>query len=271
MGDGDRWDLVRQAANVVGALFQVVVTVVASASIQEVVDRGPGSLVEPAPYAFAVWALIFALSLAYAVYQALPANREDPLLRRIGPYTAGAFACTGLWSVFVPAQELLLAQAMLVIVFSCLAVAYLRLARSERGVLSTADRWLVALPLGPFFGWITAANAVSLTSEAVRLGLVDGRGAGEALLGAALLLLGGMLAAAVVLVGKAGPAQSYLTYAVTVLWALVAVVVNQYDASILTTGAALVAAVPIVLALLGWLPGRRAHRQERRAAQPDVA
>ncbi|MCA1717821.1 MAG: hypothetical protein LC781_13710, partial [Actinobacteria bacterium] len=182
MGDGGRWDLARQAANVVGALFQVGMTVVASAAIQEVVARGPGSLVEPAPYAFTIWALIFALSLVYAVYQALPANGENPLLRRIGWYTAGAFACTGLWSVFVPADQLLLAQAMLIVVFLCLAVAYLRLARSERGTLSAADRWLVALPLGPFFGWITAANAASLTSEAVRLGLVDGRGAGEALL-----------------------------------------------------------------------------------------
>ena len=120
--------------------------------------------------------MIFALSLIYAAYQALPANRENPLLRRIGGwYTAGAFACTGLWSVFVPAWQLVLAQAMLVIVFACLAVTCLRLARSERGALSVADRWLVALPLGPFFGWIIAANAISLTSEAVRLGLVDAR------------------------------------------------------------------------------------------------
>ena len=209
--------------------------------------------------------------MAYAVYQALSANRDNPLLRRIGWYTAGAFACTGLWWVFVPARQLLLAQAMLFVVLICLAVAYLRLVRSERGTLSAGARWLVALPLGLFFGWITAANAVGLTSEAVRLGLVDGRGAGEAVLGAVLLLLGGVLAAGVVLAGKAVLAQAYLTYAATVLWALVGIVVNQYDASILTTGAALVAAVPIVLALLRRLQGRRAHRQERRAAQPDVA
>src|SRR3712207_4710142 len=185
MSDGG-WDLARQAANVVGALFQVTMTVVASTQIQEVVERGPGSPVEPAAYAFAIWALIFALSLVYALYGALPANRENPLLRHIGWYTAGAFACTGLWSVFVPAEQLLLAQTMLIVVFLCLAVAYLRLARSERGTLSAADRWLVALPLGPFFGWITAANAVSLTSEAVRFGLVEARGASEALFGSTL-------------------------------------------------------------------------------------
>ena len=270
MGNVGGWDLARQAANVVGALFQVGVTFAASAGIQEVVASGPPSLVEPAVYAFAIWVLIFVLSLVYAAYQALPSNRENPLLRRIGWFTAAAFFCTGLWSIFVPQWQLVLAQAMLIVVFACLAGAYLRLARSELGVLSAADRWLVALPLGPFLGWITAANAVSLTSEAIRFGLVDAGGPGEALLGSTLLLLGGILAAAVVLAGKAGPAQGYLTYAVTVLWALVGVVVNQYDASILTTGAALVAAVPVVLVLLGRFTGGWPRRGEGRHVHSDV-
>ncbi len=198
-----------------GALFQVGMT---GAAISEVVDEGPPSLVEPAGYAFGVWALIFVLSLVYAGYQALPASRESPLLRRIRFFTAGAFFCTGLWSVFVPLRQLLAAQAMLLGIFAFLLVAYLRLARSERGVLGGADRWLVALPLGPFLGWVTAANAVSLTSEAVRLGLVESGGAGEALLGAALLLVGGTLAAAVVWAGRTGPAQGYLAYGFMVLW-----------------------------------------------------
>ena len=174
------------------------------------------------------------------------------------------FRLYGLWSVFVPAPQLFLAQeVMLIVVLICLAVAYLRLVRSERGTLSVGDRWLVALPLGPFFGWITAANAVSLTSEAVRFGLVEGRGASEAVLGAILLLLGGVLAAGAVLAVKAGPAQGYLTYAATVLWAPVGVVANQYDASVLTTGAALVAAVPVVLAVAGKLLGRPGRRSKR--------
>ena len=67
------------------------------------------------------------------------------------------------------------------------------------------------------------------------------------------------------------PAQGYLAYAATVLWALVAVVVNQYDASVLTTGAALVAAVPVALALLGRFPGRNTTPREGRAIRPDVA
>jgi hypothetical protein len=228
----------------------VVITAAAGAAIQDAVDSGPPSLVEPAAYAFGIWGVIFALSLAYAVYQVLPANRESPLLRRIGWLTAGAFFCTGLWSVFVTFREFSLAQLMLLGIFGFLLVAYLRLVRSERRALGAADRWLVALPLAPFFGWVTAANAVSLTSEAVRSGLVAG-GVGEALLGSALLLAGSGLAAAVVLAGKNGPAQAYLVYGATVLWALIGVIVNQYDASLVTTGASVVSAVVVALTLIG--------------------
>ena len=258
MGNGPTRDLARQAANVVGALFQVGATVAASVSIQEVVDQGPRSLVEPALYAFAIWSLIFALSLAYAAYGALPANRENPLLRRVGWFTAGAFFCTGMWSVFVPLRQFALAQLMLLGIFAFLLFAYLRLARHarERG-LGAGERWLVALPLGPFLGWVTAANAVSLTSEVVRLGLVDSGGAGEVLVGSALLLLGGALAAALVQLGRTGPPQGYLAYGLTVLWALVGIVVNQHDASLVTTGAAVVAVVPVVLALFGARRGAR--------------
>ena len=204
MSSGLTKDLARQAANVVGALFQVGATAAASVTIQEVVDQGPRSLVEPALYAFAIWALIFALSLAYAAYGALPANRENPLLRRAGWFTAGAFFCTGMWSVFVPLRQFALAQLMLLGIFAFLLFAYLRLARyaSERGP-GAGERWLVALPLGPFLGWVTAANAVSLTAEAVRRGLVTPGSAGEAALGAVLLLLGSLLACAVILAERA--------------------------------------------------------------------
>ena len=271
MGNEGKRDTVRQVANIVGALFQVGTTVAASTRIQDVVDEGPPSLVEPAGYAFAIWALIFALSLAYAIYQALPAKRESQLLRRIGPFTAAAFFCTGMWSVFVPLRQFLFAQAMLLAIFAFLLVAYVRLARSERGVLSGADRWLVALPLGPFLGWVTAANAVSLTSEAIRQGLVESGGVGEALLGTVMVILGSLLAAAVVLLGREGPVQGYLTYGVTVLWALVGIVVNQYDASPVTTGAAVVAAVPVVLAILGALRGDRPRPGAGRSARPGTA
>ena len=85
MGNKIRQDVARQAANVVGALFQTGMTVAASTTIQGVAAEGPRSLVEPALYAFTIWALIFALSLAYAAYQA-PRQEGEP-----APASHGAF------------------------------------------------------------------------------------------------------------------------------------------------------------------------------------
>ena len=272
MGNKIRQDVARQAANVVGALFQTGMTVAASTTIQGVAAEGPRSLVEPALYAFTIWALIFALSLAYAAYQALPAKRESPLLRRMGPFTAAAFVCTGLWSVFVPLRQFGLAQLTLLAIFICLLIAYLRLSRyAHERELGVGERWLIALPLGPFLGWVTAANAVSLTAEAVRRGLVAPGGAGEAVLGSALLLVGALLACAVILAGRMEPVQGYLTYGATVLWALSGIVVNQYTYSPVTTGAALLAAILVGVVLFGALRGGRPGGNARRAERPDWA
>lgn len=264
-------DLARQAANVAGALFQVGMTAVAAASIQAETDRAT-PLIEPALYAFFVWGPIFGLSLAYAVYQALPANRENPLLRRIGWLTAATFGATGLWSIFVPRGWLLAALGMLAVNLVCLDAAYFRIAASaRRRAPGRGERWLVALPVGLFLGWMTAANVVSVLSELVRGGLLAAGGTGEATVGAILLLLGGALAAAVVAAGRTGPAQGYLTYGATLLWALVGIVVQQYDASLLTTGAAVAAAVPVILALLGRFPAPLPRRGGGTAASGATA
>jgi hypothetical protein len=50
----------------------------------------------------------------------------------------------------------------------------------------------------------------------------------------------------------------------TVLWSLVGVVINQYDASTLTTGAAVLSAVPVTLVALRCAP--RAGCLKRRLA-----
>ena len=259
-------DLARQVATVVGALFQVLAGAVVP--IGAIAKETP-SLVIPADYAFAIWGPIFLLCLAYATYQALPANRQDPLLRRVGWFFAGAFFLNGLWEIFVPLRQPVLLQAILAGIFACLAVAYLRLVRSEDGVFRWVDRWFVALPLGLLFGWITAANAVSLNDTLVEVGLV-GRGVGGALVGALLLIVGAGLACAVISVGKAGPLQALLAYAGAVVWALAGVVVNQYDASLITTGAALVSAALVAIAIISTLRGKRSHIDFSRSVRPRV-
>lgn len=266
MRDGYRSDVVRQAANLVGAVFQILAAVAAGFAIGRISEEYE-TLVLPAGYAFAIWTPIFALSLVYAVYAAFPANREDPLLRRVGPFTATAFFLNGLWEVLFPARQLVAAQLVLFGVFLASGVAYLLVQRQisdVRANIPLSGRLLVAPTIGLLFGWVTAATLVGLATTLAALGVLDG-GPVEAVVGGGLLILGGLIAAGALLAGRIGPTLGQLAYGVAVLWAFVAVVVEQYDASALTTGAAVVAVGLVALALFG---ARRGPPPARQRSQP---
>ena len=81
MSNEGRTDVARQVANVLGAIFQVVAPALAGPAIGRVSAENP-TFVVPGDYAFVIWTPIFFLALVYAVYQALPANRENPLLMK---------------------------------------------------------------------------------------------------------------------------------------------------------------------------------------------
>jgi hypothetical protein len=167
-------DVARQAANVVGAIFHIVAGMILAQGEMPGEDI---TLIQPSNYAFIIWGPIVLLCLAYAVYQGLPANRERPLLRGTGWFTAGAFFLNGLLVILASPERFVLTEGLVVIMLLCLAVAYVRLMRSDRGALGGADRWLVALPVGLFFGWITTgATVVSAAIVALVLLGVLGRG-----------------------------------------------------------------------------------------------
>src|SRR5918994_1995707 len=191
MSNNGKWDLARQVATVVGALFQVL---------------------------------------------APAANGQNPLLQRVGWFLAGAFFLNGLWEVLVPLRQPVVPQALLAGIFACLVVGYVRLVRSEGSVWNRANRWLVALPLGLLFGWITAANVVSFNDTLVELGLL-GNGVGGALAGAFLLLVGAVLASVVILL----------------------------------SGAALLSGALVAMAIITTLSGRRPHIGASRSVRPRAA
>lgn len=159
-------DKARQAANVVLAIAQVAIAALSftglfgAASVGAVSD-GFDSSVVPAGYTFAIWSVIYPLSLAYAVYQARPSARADQRLRRTGRWTAAAFAASSLWIVAFQQQAFVLAQALITGLLVVLAVAYARLlgSRRSRGLV---ERVLVDGHAGLYLGWATVAALTGL-------------------------------------------------------------------------------------------------------------
>jgi hypothetical protein len=246
MSKGARGDIARQVAVMSGAIFQMAVPIFTGPAVGRVSAENP-TLVVPADYAFVIWTPIFLLALIYAGYQALPSNRENPLLRRIGWFSALAYFSNGIWEMVFPAREFVLSQMVFVGISTGAVVAFVLVQRGA-GSGSRFDRWLVTPAFGLLAGWVTAAFFVGLVTVLVATGVLNG-GIGEALFGALMLIVGGAVACAVILAGRIGPVQGYLAYGGAVLWALAGVVANQYQNSLISSWTAIVCAISVAAVL----------------------
>ena len=94
----------------------------------------------PAGYVFSIWALIYLLLLGFTVYQALPSQRENPALRKIGYLFAINGIANSIWLVLW--HYLIFPPTLLAMftVLGTLILIYLRLDIGRR-TASTAETW----------------------------------------------------------------------------------------------------------------------------------
>jgi hypothetical protein len=246
-------DRLRQISNLVFAVGQAaapaLTPLVGLPFVGQVSDRYP-TYVVPAGYAFSIWSLIFALCIAYAVWQALPAQAENALLRRVGWLTAAAFAGSMAWEFVFPAGAYGVSVLLIVTVLVSLAVAVGRMT-DGRGRMSGAERWLAWVTCGIYLGWITVATVANVAQALAAAGVVE-LGLGAETWGTVLLIVAALIASAVTLRTRNGG------YPLAVIWALIAVfvarrappVVTQSDAVAWTAlGAAGLVAVALAVSL----------------------
>jgi len=240
-------DVARQFANVFAAIFQIYASYTVGSAVGSIAQEYR-SLILPATYAFAIWGPIFILCGFYALHQALPAQRENPVYRAIGWWTVGAFLINGAWSYAYTSRQFILAQAIIFAGFVFVGGSYFRFARVVPATRAThIDNWLIGPTLGLLFGWITAANVVGSAGTLIAQGFVA-TGQGAEIRDAALLLLGGTVAFFVILTSRKGPFGTWVSFGAAVFWALVAVIVEQRSTSTITTAAAVVSAALVLLA-----------------------
>jgi hypothetical protein len=250
VGSADR---VRQGVVLLAAVAQVVSSSFLGQSVGGVAREDVTSVL-PAGYAFAIWGLIFAVSLAAAVACVLPSVAPRPAVRATGWTIAVAYAANAVWVLLFTQKLFVVAQVVIVIGAVAAILALVRLQRAvDRGDRVVGG--LVGAAYGLVAGWLTAATFVGFANTFVSTGLTDGR-PDDTVVGIVLLLLATGVAVAVVRASANGPIAGTAAYAGAVAWGLVAIFIEQRGEVTSTAYTALVLAV----LLIGYLAAMTARR-----------
>jgi hypothetical protein len=201
----------------------------------------------PANYVFAIWGVIYLLLLGFIVYQALPSQRENPRLRRIGYLPALAGALNSGW-IFLWHYNLfeLTVPVMIGLLITLIAI-YMRL---DIGRASPAlrEKWLTSIPFSVYLGWITIATIANVTALLYYLNW-NGFGISPEVWTVAILLIGAAIASTLIFT------RADIAYTLVIVWAFAGIVVKQSAVAIVAGTAALgalVVAAVLIATLLRW-------------------
>lgn len=195
----------------------------------------------PAGYVFSIWGLIYAALIAYAVYQALPAQRNNPRVRSIDGLFIAASAFNSAWIFAWHYEQFALSLVFMIGLLLSLIGIYLRL-DIGRSIVPTAERWLVQVPFSIYLGWITVATVANVTSV---LDFVNwGRfGLSEELWYVLVLAVATGIAAAMALT------RTDIAYLGVIVWAFVGIAVKFPDTPAVFTST-IIAIVVVALLLV---------------------
>jgi hypothetical protein len=215
-------DMLRQGANLVFSLAQFLVTFLPAFGVGTGIgDRATGGEppVQPIYWAFFIWFLIYSACIVYGIYQALPAKRENGILRRIGFQTASAFlGVTGyaLVAQFGGSDWVLI--AIFVWILGALLSAFFRLTE-YRLPLTRTEQYTVRVPISLLTGWVSLAILVNIASALKTSGIVPS-GTIETAFSVVILFIACIVASFIIARGRGNA-----WYAFPVIWGLIGVVV----------------------------------------------
>lgn len=173
----------------------------------------------PAGYVFSIWGLIYIGLIAYAVYQALPSQRENPRLRATGWWIALGGLANSTWIFLWHYNQFPLTLVAMLVLLATLIVTYLRLGIG-RTTITSGEKWTVHLPFSIYLGWITVATVANISDvldflKWNRFGI------------APEIWMSIVLAAVLVIAVIMNFTRRDIAYAAVLLWALAGISVKQ--------------------------------------------
>ncbi len=224
-------DIVRQIVVLITVIVTIVVNILANAlplnglNTGDISDRFQVYFV-PAGYVFSIWGLIYVGLIAYAIYQALPSQRENPRLQAIGWWVVLANLANAVWIFLWHYERFPLSLIAMLVLLASLLVVYLRL-NAGSPTVSRAETWAVYVPFSIYLGWITVATIANVTSLLDYLNW-----SGWGLSPEAWMVI--MLAAVAIIGALMNITRQDIAYAAVLLWALAGIGVKFPSSGIVT-------------------------------------
>ena len=247
-------DTLRQIANILSVVLALTVNILASTlplngqNTGEISDRFQVYFV-PAGYVFAIWGVIYLGWIAFAVYQALPAQKENPRLRRLGYLFALSGVFNAAWLFCWHYNAFGLSVLVMLTLLGLLIASTLRLGVGLTPV-SVAERWSVDVPFSVYLGWISVATIANVTDW---LYFVGWGGLGIAPQVWAVILL---VVASAVGLGMALTRRDS-GYLLVFVWSFAGIAVKQAATPLVATSAWAAALAALGLAVYAFIQRRR--------------
>jgi hypothetical protein len=219
-------DILRQISVALTILATIVVNVLANAlpingqNTGAISDRFQVYFV-PAGYVFSIWGVIYIGLIAFAIFQALPSQRENPRLRAAGWWIALGGLANIVWIFLWHYEQFPLTLIAMLVLLGTLIITYLRL-DIGRSTVSKAETWAARVPFSIYLGWITVATVANVTSLLYFLNW-DGFGITPE------VWMWIVLAAVLVIAVLMNFTRRDIAYTAVILWALVGISIKHAD------------------------------------------
>lgn len=199
-------------------------------------------LITPASYAFAIWGLIYLGLISFAIYQILPAQKGDTLLRKIGYKIAIASGAQIIWVVCFLNRQFGASMMAMICILLPLIGAYACLPFKTR--IARWQRWLIRTPISIYLAWISVATILN-GALVLEFWQWDGWGISPTIWTVIMLLIAGLITHFISL-----PRLDFV-YGGVFVWALIAIAVKN-SATILISGVAIGLSISLVILLLSF-------------------
>jgi TspO/MBR family len=116
----------------------------------------------PAGYVFAIWGLIYIGLIAYGIYQALPAQKNNLRLQAISWWVVLGGLANCAWIFLWHYEQFVGTLGAMLILLATLIAVYLHLGSGLTKV-TAGETWAVRVPFSIYLGWITVATVANIT------------------------------------------------------------------------------------------------------------